>query len=757
MDLSEQPAPSLRVAGQRHARLDARDKVTGTTVYATDFTVPGMLHGCVLRSPHAHALIRRIDVSAAAAVPGVYAVVTAASMPLNRYGNFIKDFEVFAGERVSYAGQAVAAVAAVTLEAAQRACKLIEIDYEVMPAVFTTEEALRPGAPLVRPEWESMKASPTVVRDGNRCSRTFIRVGNVEDAFKSAYRVHESSFSTTRVHPGYTEPRAAVASWDAAGGPTVWCNTQLLFDTQSALAEIFGVPASTIRVIVPGIGGGFGGKLRLGMEHYALALSRAARRPVRVVPSSPEEMVAALSRQPARIELKTGVDKEGRLVALQGLLVIETGACSGSGPLIASTGTTILAGPYRTPNILIEGAAVYTNSPPTGSMRAPAGPMSNFALESHLDIIAADLGIDPLELRLRNIIREGDICPTGQTAVDVGLEECLRKAAAAIGWDQRNPAKNRGKAIACGWWMTSRGASGAYLRLMPDGRVTMIVGVIEIGTGALTGAAQVLAEEMGLELADIEVVSGDSSFAPYDFGSQGSRTLFAVANALRAAATSLKSKLRERAAAMLSVDPAGLVQRGKSFFAGERSVTFGAIAAHAQLNGGGLIAEGTYLAPAVAYDASRTQNHMGPGWSSPSFHAHAADVSVDTATGEITVHRYVVAQDVGYAINPTYLEGQIEGGVIQGLGQAMSEELVVVDGQVMNGNLTDYKMPTAMDAPDVEVILVLRPSAEGPFGAKGVGEPPCMEPPAALANAVASATGKRITDLPITAEKVLMC
>lgn len=748
------PQPKRRVAGERRARLDALAKVTGGTVYATDFGLPGMLHGCLLRSPHPHATIRSIDISKAENLGGVFAVVTAKNTKLNRFGNFIKDFEVFADTRVSYIGQAVAGVAAISKEIAQNALALIEVEYEVLKPVLSTTEAIAPDAPLVWPEWESLKVVSNLKREGNRTGRTLIRVGDVEAGFAESYRVYEHTFTTKRVHPGYTEPRATVGYWHAQGGPTVWCNTQLLFDTQNALGEIFGIPPSSIRVVVPGIGGGFGGKLRLGMEHYALALSRAAKRPVRVVPTSEEEMMSALTRQPARITLKTGVDKDGRLLAMKGLLLVDTGASSGSGPLIASTGTTILSGPYRTLNLYIEGMSAYTNTPPTGSVRAPAGPMPNFAIESQLDIIATDLGIDPLELRLRNIVREGDVCPTGQIAVDVGLEECLLKAAERIGWDTRNPSANRGKGISCGWWMTSRGSSGAYLKLTPDGRVTMIVGVVEIGTGALTGAAQVLAEELGVELNDIDVVSADSACAPYDFGSQGSRTLFAVANAVKIAAGTLKEKMRTIAAQLLKVGVDELTQEGKSFRAGEKTVTFGAISGHSQLNGGGLIAEGTYIAPGVAHDASRVENHMGPAWSSPSFHAHAAEVEVDPATGEITVHRYVVAQDVGYAINPTYLEGQIEGGAVQGMGQAMSEELVYEDGFVLNANLTDYKMPTSMDTPDVEVIMVLHPSPTGPYGAKGVGEPPCMEPPAAIANAVASASGKRIQDLPITAEKI---
>lgn len=744
------------VVGRRLNRLDGVGKVTGAAVYASDFALPGMLHGRVLRSPHAHAKIVRIDTTAARAMLGVRAVVTGASQKLNRFGNFIKDFEVFASECVYHVGQAVAAVAAESEYAAEQALKAIVVEYEELPAIFDAVAALNSDAPLVHPDWQALKAAPIISRDGNRCGRTVIKVGDVEEGFRNSYRVYEHVFRTSPIHAGYTEPRVAVAQWTDSDKATVWCNTQLLFDTQSTLAEIFGLPPSHIRVVVPGIGGGFGGKLRLGMEHYAMALARAAKRPVRVMSTSEEELTAALFRQPTTIELKTGVDRDGRILAKKGRVIVDAGACSGSGPLVASTATMILAGPYKLANAELEGIAVYTNNHPNGSVRAPSGPMPNFATESQMDMIADDLGIDPLELRKRNILREGDIAVNGQKMTAVGLEECLDKAAAAIGWDYRKPEHNRGKGMACGWWMTSRGSSGAYLKLMQDGTLTMMVGVVEMGTGALTGAAQVVAEEMGMRLSDINVVSADSLTTPYDFGSQGSRTMFAVANASREAARDLIAKMKARAAKALGAEEQTLQMRERAFWSGEKKITFAELAAQANAGGGGLIAEATYIAPAAEHDASRVQNHFSPSWPSPSFHVHAADVSIDEVLGEVTINRYVVAQDVGYAINPTYLEGQLEGGAVQGVGQALFEELIMVKGHVQNGNLTDYKMPTSMDVPPIEIILVTFPSVAGPYGAKGVGEPPSIQPPATVANAVAAACGKRIMNLPITAEKILM-
>src|SRR5206468_2965166 len=378
---------------------------------------------------------------------------------------------------------------------------------------------------------------------------------------------------------------------------------------------------------------------------------------------SVEELTAAYPRQGTVVELKTGVTKDGRITAKAGRIWFDTGAFAGSGPGVASVATLVLAGPYKIPNLHLEGFAVYTNKTNCGSFRAPSGPQANFAVESQMDVIADALDLDPLELRLKNIVREGDEGPTGQVLQDVGLEECLRKAAAAIGWQDRRPGRWRGKGLACVWWTTTGGSSGVYVKINPDGTVALNTGAAEIGTASLTGAAQVLAEELGIDLADINVVSADTFSTPFDFGAQGSRTAFAVGNACRVAVDDLKRQLFALAATQLGVEPEALALADK---------------------------------------------HV------------------------------------------------VEGGVAQGLGQALSEEIVYEGGRVLNPNLTDYKMPTTLDMPRVESILVQHPSLVGPYGAKGVGEPPNIEPPAAVANAVAAATGLRLTSLPITAEHIAL-
>lgn len=747
--------PARRVAGRRLPRLDGAGKVTGRSPYAADFALPGMLHGKVLRSPLPHALIRGLETAAARAMPGVRAVLTAADLPPLRYGTVVKDTPVFATGRVLYQGQPVAAVAAATPEIAAAAVAAIRLDLEPLPAVLDAEAALAPGAPLIHPDWASYKALPVLAREGNIAARARMRHGDVEAAFASAHRVYRHRFTTPLQHPGYTEPRAAVAAWEG-GSLTVWCNTQLPFDMQATLAELLELPPAQVRVVVPGIGGGFGGKLRVGVEHFAALLARRCGRPVKVMTTTEEELTAAYPRQATVIDLETAVDRDGLLLARRGRVLLECGAFANSGPGSAAICMQILVGPYRTPALDLESLAVYTNRVAAGSFRAPAGPMANFAVESQMDIIAGDLGLDPLELRLRNVVREGDCGPAGERLGGVSIAECLERAAAAIGWRDRRPAPHRAKGLACSWWMTTGGSSGVFVRLAADGTATLVSGAVEIGTGALTGAAQVLAEELGLELADIRLAGADTRDAPFDYGAQGSRTAFSVGNAARAAAAELRRQLVAMAAQRTGLPAEAFRLEGRAVVAGARRIPIAELAREAQLSGGGLIAHGTYINPAPPYDPRRVENHPLPVWNTPSYHAHAVDLSVDPGTGEVTIHDYVVAQDVGFAINPTWIEGQIEGGVAQGIGEALSEEIVYRDGLVRNANLTDYKMPTAQDVPRVRSILVECASAAGPYGAKGVGEPPCIEPPAAIANAIAAACGRRVFGLPITAEKIVL-
>lgn len=743
------------VAGRPLPRLDAPAKVTGSQIYGADVLLPGMLWGKLLRSPLPSAAIRHLDARPALAIDGVRAVVTAADIPAVRYGPAVKDMTVLARGCVRYIGEPIAAVAATTQEIAERAAAAIAVELEPSPAVFDPQEALLAEAPLVHPDWTDYAALPVLSRQGNIAGRSRIRHGDIEAAFAQCHRIYRHRFTTPVVHAGYTEPRAAVARWEGDGGLWVWTNAQLPYEIQATLAEILEMPASRIRVLVPGTGGGFGGKLRIALEHHAALLARAAGRPVKLISTSEEELTAAHPRQASIVELRTGVDRDGRLLAKEARVIMDCGAYAGSGPGTAAVALQIVAGPYRTPNLSLEGLAVYTNKVPTGSFRATAGPMGNFAVESQMDIIAEDLGIDPLELRLRNAVRNGDTGPAGEVLSAVSVSECLRKAADAIGWSEGRRGGGRGKGIACGWWMTTGGSSAVYVKLNPDGTATLGSGAVELGTGALTGAAQILAEELGLPLEAIRIAAVDTDAVPYDYGAQGSRTAFSVGNAARAAAMELRRQVADFVAVGFGVDAALARLEGGEAVAGAHRMPLAEAARLMQLQGGGSAAHGRFIAPAPPHDPARVENHPLPAWNTPSFHAHAAEASVDRETGEITVERYVVAQDVGFAINPAGIEGQIEGGVAQGLGQALSEEIVFEGGRVGNPTLTDYKMPTAMDVPRVEAILVEEASEAGPYGAKGVGEPPSIEPLATVANAIAAATGVRLADAPFTPEKIL--
>ncbi|MBX3535484.1 MAG: xanthine dehydrogenase family protein molybdopterin-binding subunit [Xanthobacteraceae bacterium] len=745
----------FRIIGKSFPRLDARGKVSGKAIYGTDFAMQGMLHGKLVHSPIASGEIISVDTSRAMAMPGVYEVVTAKDIPAQRYGSFVKDMEVFASGRVNFIGQPVAAVVARTAEEAEAAAKAVKVEYREQAAVFTTEDAVKADAPLVHPDWQEYKAVPTVKRQGNITNQARLVLGDVDKALKESYRVFTHRFVTNVVHPGYTEPRAAIAHWADGSQLHVWSNTQLPFEAQATLAEIFKITPSQVRVNVTVIGGGFGGKLRLGVEHYAAAAALKAGRPVKFVSSCEEEMTSALPRQPLTIDLTTGVTKDGKILAKAASILVDTGATSGSGVGVASSVMLMLAGPYKSPNLRLESRSVYTNKTPTGSFRAPAGPQGNFAVESQMDIIADALGIDPLEFRLRNIVREGDLAPNGQKLESVSLEECLLKAADAIGWKDRRPEPGRGKGIACAWWTTTSGSSGVYVKVGPDGQVFLNTGCAEIGTAALTGAAQVLAEALGIELGSIQIVSGDTASTPFDFGAQGSRTAFAVGNACIDAVGKLHQRMKEIAAKQFSAKAEEIEIDGGAAKFGDKLLSLKEIAAIAQTSQGGLIAHGTFIAPPTLHDKERTENMVITAINSPSFHAHAVDLSVDAETGEVKIHDYVVVQDVGRAINPTYIEGQIEGGVVQGIGQALSEEIVYENGIVRNAGLTDYKMPTAMDAPNIRSFIVESPSKVGPYGAKGVGEPPVIHPPATIANAIASAVSARVQTLPITAEKIV--
>ncbi|MGE5137911.1 MAG: xanthine dehydrogenase family protein molybdopterin-binding subunit, partial [Rudaea sp.] len=563
-------------------------------------------------------------------------------------------------------------------------------------------------------------------------------------------------FSTESVHQAHVEPRVAVGTVDATGRVTVYTNTQLPYWIRTNVAHVLGVPEEQVNISLTGIGGGFGSKLYPQIEPFVALLARKARRPVRMVVPLEDELRAGLSRHPSKTHIRTGVKRDGTIVAREASMVLDTGAYAGSGPEIASVAILVLAGPYRIPHLKLDVYAVHTNKTNFGAYRGPGGPQAIFALESHMDILAGKLGLDPLEFRLKNIVQDGDEAANGQVLQGVGLRECLEKAAAAIEWDK--PAgPNRGKGLSCGWWTTTGGPSGIRLKLGPDGKIIATIGTQEIGTGAIMGGVpQVVAQAMQVGLDQVELVIADTKDGPYDFGSQGSRTLFNIGRVAQFASKELSDKIKALAQQVLEAPAEELLLRDGAVTlkgAPEQRVTFAQLAA--------IDAKGTLQAasdstpPTAAFKKERLASCLYPAFHYPSFHCHAAEVEVDPGTGEVTVLRYAAAHDIGYAVNPALVAGQIHGGVAQGIGMGLMEELIYQEGRVLNGNWTDYKLPTIADVPDVQAIIVEHPVEGGPFGAKGLGESPVIHPPAVLANAIDDAAGVRIRSLPVTAEKIL--
>lgn len=753
-----------QVVGKSLPRLDASEKVTGRFKYVADLFLPGMLWGKIRRSEIPFGRIVRIDASAAERLPGVRAVITAGDVPAGALnGKNLRDEPILARDRVRYVGEPVAAVAADTREIAEGAVQLIKVEYEPWEPILDVESALKPGVPLLHPDFDSYWHVPGIRNYDNVVSHASLERGDVAGAFAVADIVVEDRFVTHQVHQMSLEARVAIAEVDANGNITVISSHQFPFGLRKELGEIFKTPVGKIRVIAGGIGGGFGGKLDPTVEPLAIVLARRTGRPVKIHLTREEEMMAGSPRQASVIYMRTAAKRDGTLLAREARIMYEAGAYGGDSVGLAGIGLMMAPGPYKWQALKIDSLAVYTNKPNCGSYRGPGGPQPVFAGESQVNRIARELGLDPLEIRLRNAVEDGDLGPSGQVLTRVSLKETLRKAAERIGWDQplspAPPDKRRGRGLACTWWTTTSGSACAYVKVNEDGTVGVITGGKEIGTGAMTaGVAQIVAEEMGVEMEDVIIASDDTDSVPYDFGAQGSRTTFMVGNAAIRAARDAKSQLLTLAAEKLGADPGDLECSGKAVrVKGDpsSSMPLADLAKQAQATVGPILGRGCYIQPPAQYDTASVQGSTYPAYNSPSFHTHAAEVEVDEGTGEVKVTRYVVAQDVGFAINPAYVEGQMIGGAVQGLGYALQEEMVYERGRLLNGNFTDYKLPTTMDVPAIETVIVEVPSEHGPYGAKGVGEPPNILSGAVIAEAVGSALGVRFRRLPITAERVL--
>jgi len=751
----------MSVLGRRHIRADGLEKVTGQGRYTADLVMPGMLHASFLYADRPHARITKLDTSAASALPGVLAVATHEDVPDRLYGTLLKDRRLFAKDVVRFVGEIVAGVAALTPEIADEALGLIRVEYEDLEPVLDPIAALEPESPLVHPDWESYGGPPPVIRKGNDCGFATIVKGDVEQGFAEADEILEERYVADTSHPVPIEPHAVVAQWQGSK-VTIWSTTQVPFAARDGVAECLDVPVSAVRVVVPHLGGGFGGKCDLHFEAHVAALARKSGRPVRLVLDRREEFTTTdMIRHAITTDVKVGVKRDGTITALKARLYLDTGAYSGHGPIASDIATMIAAGPYRVPNILIESSCVYTNKAPSGSTRAPTGPQICWAIEQHMDVAAARIGLDSVAFRLKNVVEEGDEGPTGQRFDPNGMRECVEKAAELIGWDKPR-AEGEGIGISCGWWFSLPLPSGAFVTLNTDGTATVVTGAQENGSGAVMGLALIAAEELGLEPEQIFIHYQDTDSGLRDLGSAGSQTTFNVGRALVAAAGEVRDQLLAMAAEELEASPGDLeLANGqvRAKDAPSKAVSIKDLACKANDHGRLILGRGSPAPPPHPKNNAAGAGCVGrlifPAFAAPTFFCHAARVRVDRETGVVRVLEVAAAHDFGRVINPIGAEGQVEGGIAHSLGMAFTEGTIWVDGHQMNPHLLDYKLQTAADLPKVQVAFVEKPAVNaGPYGIKGVGEPPVVPTAGAVANAIAAATGSRVRQLPMTPYRV---
>jgi CO/xanthine dehydrogenase Mo-binding subunit len=734
--------------GTRPIRHDGVDKVTGRACFGADQLPPGCLHGRVLRSPHAHARIVRIDASKALAMDGVKAVVTSDDLadlsheagkgdPVDLHD---LSCNVLARGKVLYHGHAVAAVAAVTPTLAEAALAGIEVEYEPLPHVLDVIEAMGPDAPLLHEGMLTRGVEPKPERPSNVASRFVLERGDPEAAFAAADAVVEGEFRTETVHQGYIEPHAAVAQTGEDDQATIWVCTQGPFMVRAHCAKLLGLPVGRVKVVPSEIGGGFGGKTTVYVAPLALALARKAGRPVKVVMSR-EEVFRATGPAPASvIRMKLGATRDGRVTAARAWLAYEAGAFPGS-PVSAGC-MTILA-PYDLENFLIEGFDVCVNKPKTTAYRAPGAPMAAFACETLLDELAEALAVEPLELRLGNAAREGVQAPYGPRFRRIGFEETLAAAREHPHW--KTPLRaHEGRGVAAGFWFNGGMNSSAAVSLNEDGTATVVAGTPDIG-GSRASLALMCAEELDLDPMRIRPVIADTETIGFNDTTGGSRVTFATGMAVIEATRDVVRQLKDRAAKLWDVSAAEIEwKEGAAHLihgsTGREPLPLEELARNAGRTGGPITAK-----------SSLTARGVGPG-----FAVHIVDVRVDLETGKVDVIRYTAIQDAGRAIHPGYVEGQMQGGAVQGIGWALNEEFIFDEqGVLLNPGFLDYRMPVALDVPMVDTVIVEVPNPKHPHGVRGVGEVPIVPPLPAIANAIHAATGVRLRHAPMSPPRVL--
>ena len=727
--------------GQPATRVEGQEKVTGAMQYTADVALPGTLWGRALRSPLPHARIVRIDTARAHQVPGIHAVLTGADVRGIRYGRRLFDVPVLAEDRVRFAGERVAAVAAEDRDAAEEALQLIEVEYEELPAVFDPLQAMEEGAPILHPEVNSYIGLPKpLAQPSNAFAWDTWSKGNIDAGFAQADLIIENTFTVPRQHQAYLETHSCLVWIDEQGRVQVWASCKVPYQVKEQLSVALGLPKERIRLNPVAIGGDYGGKGSPMDIPLAYSLAVRTGRPVRIVMDYVEELTAGNPRHAAIIQLKTGVKREGTIVAHQARVIFDSGAYGGFKPVptVNLGGAAKAGGPYKIPHVRIEGIQVYTNTIPGGFMRAPGEPQAVFAIESHIDCIARQLGIDPVDFRLQNLIEAGDESPIGTRYQGIRAQETLEAAVAAAGY--RTPkAPNIGRGIAMGERPPAGGESHAAVTLNPDGSVIVHTSIFEPGTGTYTILRQIVAEELRLPLQSIQVQVWDTDGVPFDTGVGGSRVTRVAGQAAYQASQEASREMRRLAADLLAWPEEQLTLRGAEVIRQDTG------ASHPwrellQRWGQPVVGRG-----------SVQDMHPSPV---TSFTAQVAEVAVDPETGAVHLLRLTTAHDVGKILNPMDHQGQIEGAVMQGVGYALSEELAVDEGKVTSVSFGEYKIPNMQDIPELNTVILESEMGPGPYNAKGIGENPIGPPAPAIANAVADAVGVRIRDLPITAEKV---
>lgn len=739
----------FRHVGTRPVRPDGVDKVTGKALYGTDFKAPGMLWGAILRSPHPHARILSIDTAKAEKLPGVRAVATGKDFPtlqslVMHVGEGASDIvhvahNCLALDKVLYEGHALAAVAATTPEIAREALALIAVDYDVLPFVLGLEEALAPGAPLLHDDIFTKGVEPKPDKPSNASMRVEMGSGDVEAGLAGAAVVVEGRYTMEPVHQGYIEPHACVASWNADGQAQIWCSSQGHFAVRSLTASVLAIPQADIRVTPLEIGGGFGGKTTVYLEPVAMILSKKSGRPVRLAMSREEVFRASGPAPGAVIDVRIGADADGTLVAAD----VEFKYHSGAYPAVdAGAGVASAIGHYRIAATRVVGTEVLCNRPAAKAYRAPGAPQVNFAVESAIDELAQRLNLDPLELRLKNASVEGDLQTSGVPWGRIGWVECLEAAKAHPHWSAPL-GKNQGRGLAGGYWGNYGGPSTVNVSLAEDGTFVVATGSPDIG-GSRAAMAIMAAEVLELPYEQVRCVVADTASIGHSMVTGGSRTTFATGAATVQAAQEARAILCERAARMWNV-PVDSVEWSE----GTMRCTSGDKA------GSAITVQ--QIAPRVAHmggPVSCVAAINAGGWL-PGFGLHLCDVEVDPETGHVGIVRYTAIQDVGTAIHPDYVEGQVQGGAAQGIGWALNETYIYNDaGKLDNPGFLDYRMPVASDLPMIDTVLVEVPNPAHPYGVKGVGEVPIVPPLAAVANAIHAATGKRLKTLPMAPDRV---